>query len=653
MLATLAGLALLSTLTLLVGLAGQCANRWAVLLPVFVLLLAAWLANSKISARADRNFKFAAVDWLPEGIKLSGVFGQLASRLVVVLTILLAIAYMLGAMMPPYEFDVVEYHLQSAKEFFQLGAIRFNDHNVYINMPLGLEMHALAAMSIAGGADGWWFGGLVGKSILGAHSLIAAALVGGFAMRRSSSQWVGWGTAGLWLAVPGNAHVSMTGLIDAAMGSYMAACAIALTELADRLQSDRSVVGEATDDRRSSTPWLVLLIFLFAGAAAAAKYTGLIYAVIPCFITTIAIGVRNFRGNARTAMLKYWSASIAGGLLLTCVPWYLKNAVLTGNPFYPLAYEWFGGVGLNAERAAQWSQAHRVPIDAVSGSAYSLGALMTSAKQLLVASEFVQPSLIILLICGLIGVWHLKDKRRVAEVWFWAAGALWILSVWWVATHRIDRFWLPAVSLAAPIAGIGLLWLSRYVSHGLATAILLTGLGFGLLINTSPVIGDTRFFVSLAALRTDDGNADELAAEGGGEELPGRMNRSTGWCNEHLDLESTKLALVGEARAFDFRMPVIYNTCFDPSPAEAMLRVDGAEDNSMEKLREKVRSAGVTHVLVNWAEISRYRSPGNYGFSDWPTRPGRIATLVESGLLKPVGWPISGEIAELFEVDLK
>ena len=93
------------------------------------------------------------VGWLPEGVSPAGVFGQLAGRLVVVLTIVLAVIYGLGAMLPPFEFDVVEYHLQSAKEYYQLGFIGFNDHNIYMNMPLGLEMHGLAAMSLVGGAN--------------------------------------------------------------------------------------------------------------------------------------------------------------------------------------------------------------------------------------------------------------------------------------------------------------------------------------------------------------------------------------------------------------------------------------------------------------------------------------------------------------------
>ena len=39
-------------------------------------------------------------------------------------------------------------------------------------------------------------------------------------------------------------------------------------------------------------------------------------------------------------------------------PWLAKNALDTGNPVYPLAYNVFGGRYWDAELDAKWSQAH-------------------------------------------------------------------------------------------------------------------------------------------------------------------------------------------------------------------------------------------------------------------------------------------------------
>ncbi len=669
-LAMLAGLAILSTATLLVGLAGGSAGRSIVL--VIGVMLAAAGAFTFPMARST----FTHSRWLPEGAAPNGVFGQLAGRLVVVLTIVLAVTYGLGSMMPPFEFDVVEYHLQSPKEFYQLGHIGFNDHNIYANMPLGLEMHSLAAMSVFGGSnvnepDNWWLGGLIGKAVIGAHSLIAALLIGGFVARKTDSRWIGWGAAGLWLSVPGNAQVATSGLIDAALGTYILASLVVVTELWRRLaernedeanssahngalHADEGTVATFAEQKATmlrcntemrSSQWLVLLIFIYAGAAAAAKYPGLIYAVLPCMA---AIGAALFMVPkvSRLTLAKQWVVPAICGLSLTCAPWYVKNAVLTGNPVYPLGYSVFGGKNLDPARAEQWSKAHRVP-------AYSVSALADSAKQVLVASDATQPMVLFLAMCGLLGppairhaIRHAtrRAKRTSQFPWkpawssqwamVWLACSVWILLVWWLATHRIDRFWLPAVSIWAVLAGVGLARLVTRVSHGLATALVLFGLAYGIVINASPAAGDNRYFVSLEGLRSD----------GGDDENVGRLSRQIAWCNDNLPQAKTKLLLVGEARAFDFRMPIVYSTCFDISPVETWLRGKTAEQQ-----RANLKAAGATHMLVNWAEIARYRNPGNYGFSDWPSRED-IDELLDSGVVQRVEWPFAAEAAELYEV---
>ena len=636
-LAVLAGLAMLSTATLLIGLVGGSASRVGIGLAVGVMLAAAGAFTFPVV-----RFPYASARWLPEGAAPKGVFGQLAGRLVVVLTIVLAVIYGLGAMMAPFEFDVVEYHLQSAKEFYQLGYIGFNDHNIYLNMPLGSEMHSLAAMSFVGGADvndtdGWWLGGLIGKAIIGAHSLIGAMLVGGFVARKTDSRWIGWGAAGLWLSVPGNAHVATSGLIDAALSTYILASLVVVTELWQRLK-DRTQEFEMRESKR-----LVLLIFIYAGAAAAAKYPGLIYAVVPCLA---AVGAAPFivPRAGRVALAKQWILPMVSGLSLTCVPWYVKNAVLTGNPVYPLEYSVFGGKDLDSARAQQWAKAHRVPVDGKTGSAYSVNAFVNSAKQIVVASDGTQPILLFLAVCGLLGPLAIGGAEGWKRTWpvgwlgnwpmGWLVWSVWILLVWWLATHRIDRFWLPAVSIWAVLAGFGLAWLVTWVSHGLATALVLFGLAYGIVMNASPAIGDNRYFVSLEALRSD----------GGDDENVGRLSRPIAWCNENLPKAETKLLLVGEARAFDFRMPIVYSTCFDVSPVEKWLRGKTAEQQ-----RTNLHAAGATHMLFNWTEIARYRNPGNYGFSDWPSRED-IEKLWESGVVRRVEWPFAAESAELFEV---
>ena len=78
---------------------------------------------------------------------------------------------LLGSMLPAIDFDVLEYHLQGPKEYYQAGRITFLPHNVYTNMPFGVEMLHLLGMEVLGD---WWWGGLVGQLLVALYAPAAA-----------------------------------------------------------------------------------------------------------------------------------------------------------------------------------------------------------------------------------------------------------------------------------------------------------------------------------------------------------------------------------------------------------------------------------------------------------------------------------------------
>ncbi len=79
----------------------------------------------------------------------------------------------------------------------------------------------------------------------------------------------------------------------------------------------------------------------------------------------------------------------------------------------------------------------------------------------------------------------------------------------------------------------------------------------------------------------------------------------------------------------------------------------GSGDHSIAEgaRRAALQSAGITHILIDWSEIARYRSPGNYGFPDYVT-PARVrGELIDPhGPLRPVPTPDLPEHVELFAV---
>ena len=661
-LAALVGLALLSTVTLFVGLIGGLRTPWplasACAASAALACAAIYFWRRSTTATATVADEQTLVDALHTGGL--GLFDRCLFSVAVGLTIWLAVVTMLGAWMPSAEFDVMEYHLQAPKEFVQRGAIEFLPHNIYANMPLGAEMHTLAMMVLFGGHD-VWLAGLIGKSITASMALIAAVLLGASVGRRLG-RMAGWTAAGLWLATPGIAHSSMLGLIDAALAAYVLATAVAVTHVlhvADQLRevelsgSKSSIINGATLLRWQALRGALLnwwwIAALLAGAAAAVKYPGLLFAVIPlgCAFAWAAwqwhcaARPKNDMQLNRAAQrtLLQAAAIVCVALLATCGSWYAKNWVLAGNPVYPLAAGLFGGKTLTPQKIEQWQAAHRVPQSAPAGATTVqrfVAAVHAATRDLLrltLTSSFVQPAMICGLMLALVVV--LDYRQKTSSTWrMWLLWSLWIVGVWWFATHRIDRFWLPITGLWAGVGAVGLARLRSDVSRWLTHALLLIGLLYGSLLNSSPLVSDNRYFVALAALRDDLGDQQQVP----------RVSREQAWINANLDPDTSRVLLIGEARVFEYRVPILYSTCFDTNPGEALLR-----DRSAPEQSRALHKHGITHVMVNWSEINRYRSPGNYGFSDWP-QASDIERMLAEKVLSQVDWGIPASSAVLLRV---
>ena len=119
--------------------------------------------------------------------------------------------------------------------------------------------------------------------------------------------------------------------------------------------------------------------------------------------------------------------------LCSCGLWYAKNWALAGNPVYPLV---FGGVSRTPERIEQWNRAHRVPPDEF-GRRYSAPQAIAAAADFGWRNLWQSPLLVPFAAAAFLGTRH----RRL--VLLLAAYAGFYLAVWWLATHRVDRFWVP------------------------------------------------------------------------------------------------------------------------------------------------------------------------------------------------------------------
>lgn len=579
------GLSLWSTWALAVGLFGMLHQMWLVWLPAIPTAL---LAGFQMAARREPASHSSGSSAAAE---------DSANRWLLSLAIPFVLLYLLAAVLPATDFDVREYHLQVPKEWYQAGRITFMPHNVYGNMPLGAEMFALLGMTLIPGADGWWYGALVGKVVMAITALLTALLLYA-AGRRIGSTTAGVVAGLVYLSTPWVYVVSVSGRNEGTLALYLALAVYAVWLW--RSEATPRTLG-----------WLILAGF-FAGSAAAVKYTAIPLLCVPLLVAVIAL---ERRFDWRSGLVFFAAAVAAGGL------WHGKNLALAGNPVYPLAGQILGGATRTPEKITQWNSAHRTPPLSETG---------IEAGRILLRSEWLSPLLV-----PLAALAWVNAKYRRHALWI-AALLAYYFACWLLFTHRLDRFWVPALVLVAALAGLGATWSRLGAWRHVLTALLFWGLVANFLqmnyLNESTDAEENLpinfLFVSLDALR----------------------DATTPPAHRYLNEDTPRgysALLVGDAAPLDLKVPTLYNTCFDDVWYDTFIK-DRTRDERLAALREQK----IAYIYVSWSDIHRYRSPGNYGFSDYITRKKLYEELVqEQKLLRKV--PLKGvqdTTGELFEV---
>lgn len=624
-LATAVGLNCWSLFTLAVGLAGYLQRRW-------VFAVAALIVIGAASGRAKHWWQ-SKVESPPAREEGSEEAGGWLGRLALWLAIPFAVLIVWGGTLPPTHFDAREYHLQVPKEWFLQGHVSFLPHNVYGNMPLGAEMHAILGMVMMPGPSAWWWGALVGKTLIAAMAPLTALsvyVVG----RRYFGATAGAVAAFVLISTPLIAFVSMNGLIDGAFALYflLAVFAALLRQWRIPAEDKRSDVGSnlssspatpsSGDARQTRNHGLVALSGFLAGAAVACKYPALLYLVVPLFVLIAVPSLR--RVDIRAAVI-YVVAVLAG-----CGLWFGKNWVLTGNPTYPLLYRWFDGRAWTTEKDARWTRVHGTPYGG-SLHAFSPSQLWNSIGVLSLQSDHLSPALWPLAVAACFSQRH---RRR-----FFVIGAfmLWTAAVWWLLTHRVDRFLVPLFPLAALLAGASATVQNTTLWRRVLASLLVWCFAANFVVDGTELVNDNRLLISVRELHTDIPHpADKMYT---------RIHHAHRYLNEHI-APGYRALLVGDAQVFDLEVPVLYNTCFDDCIFEQLMR-----GRSHEEQLAVLREHRISHIFFLWRELDRYRSPGNYGYSEFASRElVRFELAERQGLLRRVPLEVHPDNGEVYEV---
>lgn len=563
------------------------------------------LKSSKENTNAD-SLKAASkqnsqVNWSEVLLRGQIPFPVLARLLVGTVIVLFLVAMALGALLPSIDFDVKEYHLQGPKEWFEAGHVSWLPHNVYTSFPFLTEMFALLGMVLSGD---WFVGALAGKLVL-----MTFAPATGLAVFCVARRWfdvrVAWAAALIHLTAPWTYRISIIAYAEGGLTFYLFATLFALLLMREALGCER---------RR-----LTLLTGLFAGSSMACKYPGVLSVVMPLGVALLWFEWRRAgktsedeSANGDTPVRRVLKAGViySIGVLLAVGPWLLKNAVETGNPVYPLANSVFHGADWTPTLEANWKAAHGPPH-------HQPFDLLVKLFDVTLKSDWLSPLFYALAPLTLLVA---RKRKLIGGLWLYIA---FLFLSWWVLTHRIDRFWIPMIPVVSLLAGVGVWWTAertwRYAAGGIVALCVLFNLGF---ISTA-----------LCGLNTWLGDYDEVRP------LAESSAKTIKALNEMTLPRDAKVLCVGEAQVFDARFQLVYNTVFDISifeqwcsVAEPGVAPADQKMRSPDEIRKTLAEHGITHVLVNWEEILRYRT--SYRYADF-VAPHRFNWLVAHGVLQP------------------
>ncbi len=262
-----------------------------------------WLTALGLTLYLHREWRGWLAD-LAEGIASVRLSGLLVRSLAILSTFLLGCT-LLTALAPPFAFDTLTYHFTLPRAYLLLDRIAYLPKIMFWGMPQTTEMLYTLAMSLGGYQAAtlleWGIGVL---TLLGLWHYVATHY----------TARAGWVAVATLLAGYSLAGALSSGYVEWSSMLYGLGFLISL-ELWWRSQ-----------DRR----FLVLLAAL-AAFALGSKYTNGILALMGvCFLLV--------RHRLRT---RQWSIDllIFGTLIVgITLPWWVKNALATGNPFYPLLF---------------------------------------------------------------------------------------------------------------------------------------------------------------------------------------------------------------------------------------------------------------------------------------------------------------------------
>ena len=457
----------------------------------------------------------------------------------------------------PHGYDVVEYHLQIPREWYEAGRVGPLRHNAFSFFPFNVEMHYLLAMHLRAGP---WAGMYLAQLMHVAFAALSVAAVHGFAIRLAPESKAAPTLAGVaaatapWLTLLAPVGYNEGGLLlwgTLAVGWALSGVLAAARRPGDKgplpaertdsqVGKERSAKADPTGAREALRP--LAIAGLMAGFACGAKLTG---------VPLVLLAVAAVAGATLLALRARPSVAVAGVTvyflagLLAFAPWLARNVAWAGNPVFPEAARLLGPAHFSEGQVERWEKAHSPAADQRSVAARVVAFWRQVIADWRYGFVLIPLSLVLA-----------ARRPRDRAGWFLLALLL-IFTLFWLGfTHLQSRFFVLAIPLCALL--IGRLATNRPVAAAVA-ALLVGAALFGFFGHTRDphlharlseyLYGRSRMVEVLGTEAVHAGVTRQLLAG-----IP----------------PDQSVALAGDARAFYYQRPMRllrYRTVFDVDTA--------------------------------------------------------------------------------------
>ena len=488
-----------------------------------------------------------------------------------------------------FGYDVTSYHLQLPREWISRGWMAGLDHNVYSYLPGLMESAYLLIGSLEGSVEQAVYTSQFFHATL---ALLAAAVIG-----KTVTQWAskpaGVGVAVLFLSVP---WVIITGsLAYNEMGVMVFGAAAMLLIFSDPSQTRGGAAATG----------------LLVAAATLCKLTAGVMIAVPVGLILLTGLNRHKTADEDTNRPHAFQLAAIATLvgLLTLCPYFIRNDAQTGNPVFPFAAEQLGQGHWSDELADRWDQGHGLAqnhegkFDSLArqwllNTGYgALGGKPTPRESQNIARfdrEAGVPILWIAVAVASVLVMTHKDTRRIG----YALLIMLVIQVgfWLFLTHLQSRFLLPTLLPATVLCGLGFTRLRELtlakaptVAPLIGSAVLISLIAASYItLNAQthtlpdPVTGEPLQLPIYTAINTDIKHPDHP------------INR--------LPVNSKVLLVADNSGLLYLQRPFLYASAFDEAPLGRFIR---EAKHDPQKVNQLLQDAGITHIWVHWAELSR------------------------------------------------